>query len=79
MQIRVGLGYDIHPLVTGRKFILGGLEIPCEKGPQGHSDGDAILNALTDAILGDAGLGDIGIHFHDTDERGKGDDSKIFV
>ena len=79
MQIRVGLGYDIHPLVTGRKFILGGLEIPFEKGPQGHSDGDALLHALTDALLGAAGLGDIGTYFPDTDERWKGADSKIFV
>ncbi len=77
--MRVGIGYDIHPLVFGRKFILGGIEIPFEKGPQGHSDGDCLLHALTDALLGAAGLGDIGQHFPDTDPQWKGANSKIFV
>lgn len=77
--MRVGLGYDIHPLVPGRKFILGGIEIPFEKGPQGHSDGDCLLHALTDALLGASGLGDIGQYFPDTDPQWKGANSKIFV
>ncbi len=79
LNIRVGLGYDIHPLVPGRKFVLGGVTIPCEKGPDGHSDGDALLHALTDALLGAAALGDIGSHFPDTDPRWKDADSKLFV
>ncbi|QQR82025.1 MAG: 2-C-methyl-D-erythritol 2,4-cyclodiphosphate synthase [Deltaproteobacteria bacterium] len=77
--MRVGLGYDIHPLVPGRKFLLGGVEIPFEKGPQGHSDGDALLHAVTDALLGAAALGDIGSYFSDTDPQWKNADSKLFV
>ncbi|MHC4840507.1 MAG: 2-C-methyl-D-erythritol 2,4-cyclodiphosphate synthase [Planctomycetota bacterium] len=75
MGIRIGLGYDIHKLVEGRKLILGGIEIPFDRGLLGHSDADVLLHAITDALLGAAGLGDIGEHFPDTDERFKGADS----
>ena len=67
MSFRVGLGYDVHPFHEGRKLMLGGVEIPFEKGLQGHSDADVLLHAITDAILGAATLGDIGQHFPDTD------------
>ncbi len=77
--MRVGLGYDIHKLVSGRRFLLGGIEIPFDKGPLGHSDGDCLLHALTDALLGAAGLEDIGRHFPDTDPRWKNADSSLFV
>ena len=77
--MRVGLGYDIHRLVAGRKFLLGGVEIPFDKGPLGHSDGDCLYHALTDALLGAAALGDIGRHFSDTDPRWKDADSSIFL
>lgn len=70
--MRVGLGYDVHKLVEGRKLILGGVEIPYEKGLLGHSDADVLLHAIMDALLGAAALGDIGRHFPDTDERYKG-------
>ncbi|EFK96896.1 2C-methyl-D-erythritol 2,4-cyclodiphosphate synthase [sediment metagenome] len=65
--MRVGIGYDIHRLVDGRRLILGGKEIPFEKGLLGHSDADVLIHAICDALLGAAGLGDIGIHFPDTD------------
>jgi 2-C-methyl-D-erythritol 2,4-cyclodiphosphate synthase len=65
--MRVGIGWDIHKLVTGRKLILGGVEIPFEKGLLGHSDADVLLHAICDAMLGAAGLGDIGAHFPDSD------------
>ncbi len=65
--MRIGMGYDIHQLVTGRNLILGGLTIPFEKGLLGHSDADVLVHAVCDALLGAAGLGDIGIHFPDTD------------
>lgn len=68
---RTGLGYDSHRFVSGRKLILGGVEIPYEKGLQGHSDADALCHGLIDAILGGTGLGDIGQHFPDTDEKWK--------
>ena len=68
---RVGLGYDIHRLVPGRKLILGGIEIPFEKGLLGHSDADVLLHAACDALLGAAGMGDIGEHFPDTDPQYK--------
>jgi 2-C-methyl-D-erythritol 2,4-cyclodiphosphate synthase len=68
---RVGLGYDIHRLVAGRKLILGGIEIPFEKGLLGHSDADVLLHAACDALLGAAGMGDIGEHFPDTDPQYK--------
>ena len=73
--MRIGHGYDVHRLVEGRKLILGGVEIPWEKGLLGHSDADVLLHALMDAILGAAALGDIGRHFPDSDERYAGADS----
>ncbi len=74
-MIRVGLGYDVHKLVEGRRLILGGVDIPYEKGLLGHSDADVLLHAITDALFGAAGLGDIGSHFPDTDPQYKGADS----
>jgi len=65
--MRVGLGYDVHRLVEGRKLILGGIDIPFEKGLLGHSDADVLIHAICDALLGAAGLDDIGVHFPDTD------------
>lgn len=76
---RSGIGYDLHRLVTGRKLILGGIEVPFEKGAAGHSDGDVLSHALCDALLGAAGLGDIGTHFPDTDPKWKGASSLIFL
>lgn len=75
MTVRVGEGWDIHALVEGRKLILGGIEIAYAKGLLGHSDADALLHAITDALLGAAGLGDIGTHFPDTQAQFKGADS----
>ena len=72
----IGHGWDIHKLVAGRKFLLGGVEIPHPTGPLGHSDGDVLLHAVIDAILGAAGQGDIGSHFPDTDEKIKGISSR---
>ena len=72
---RFGMGYDVHRLVEGRKLILGGVDVPYEKGLLGHSDADVLLHAVSDAILGAAALGDIGTHFPDTDEQFKGADS----
>ena len=69
---RVGMGYDVHKLVEGRKLILGGVDIPYEKGLLGHSDADVLLHAIMDALLGAAALGDIGKHFPDTDDKYKG-------
>ncbi len=66
--MRIGMGHDVHSLVTGRKLILGGVEIPFEKGLLGHSDADVLVHAICDALLGAAGLGDIGEHFPDTDQ-----------
>ena len=74
-MIRVGYGYDVHRLVEGRKLILGGVDIPFEKGLLGHSDADVLLHAVTDALFGAAALGDIGSHFPDTDPQYKGADS----
>ena len=79
MSSRVGLGFDAHPFEAGRKLRLGGLEIPHPRGLKGHSDGDALLHAVADAILGAAGLGSLGEHFPDTDLRWKGAESSIFV
>ncbi|MBC7917232.1 MAG: 2-C-methyl-D-erythritol 2,4-cyclodiphosphate synthase [Rhodoferax sp.] len=79
MNIRIGEGWDIHALVEGRKLILGGVEIPHDKGLLGHSDADALLHAITDALLGAAGLGDIGTHFPDTDPEFKGADSSVLL
>jgi len=73
--MRIGHGYDVHRLVEGRKLILGGVEIPYEKGLLGHSDADVLVHAIMDAILGAAALGDIGRHFPDNDERFKRADS----
>lgn len=70
--MRVGLGYDVHRLVEGRQLILGGIEIPYEKGLLGHSDADVLVHAVMDALLGAAALGDIGRHFPDTDEKYRG-------
>jgi 2-C-methyl-D-erythritol 2,4-cyclodiphosphate synthase len=75
MNIRVGEGWDTHALVVGRPLMLGGVHIPFEKGLLGHSDADVLLHAITDALLGAAGLGDIGQHFPDTDATYKGADS----
>lgn len=72
---RFGMGYDVHRLVAGRKLILGGVEVPFEKGLLGHSDADVLLHAVADALLGAAALGDIGRHFPDTDPRYEGADS----
>src|SRR5438067_3559336 len=77
--LRVGLGNDVHQLVRGRKLILGGVRIPFEKGPLGHSDGDALAHAITDALLGAAALGDIGRHFPDTSPRWRNASSLIFL
>jgi len=77
--MRVGFGYDVHRLVEDRPLILGGVEIPFEKGLLGHSDADVLLHAISDALLGALALGDIGLHFPDTDEQWKGADSAILL
>ena len=79
MNVRCGIGYDLHRLEVGRKLIVGGIELPFEKGPVGHSDGDVLAHALCDALLGAAGLGDIGTHFPDTDPKWKGANSLQFL
>lgn len=79
MNLRIGEGWDIHALVADRPLILGGIEIPFDKGLLGHSDADALLHAITDALLGAAGLGDIGTHFPDTDAQFKGADSSVLL
>ena len=76
---RAGIGYDLHRLAEGRKLILGGIEVAFPKGPAGHSDGDALVHAICDALLGAAGLGDIGTHFPDTDPKWKGVSSLRFL
>ncbi len=76
---RVGHGNDIHRMVSGRKLILGGIEIPFDKGPEGHSDGDALAHAVCDALLGAAALGDIGQHFPDTSPRWRNASSLLFL
>ncbi len=78
-NFRVGIGNDIHRLVDGRKLVLGGVEIPFERGLLGHSDGDSLSHAITDALLGAAGLGDIGTHFSDKDPRWAGIDSRVML
>jgi 2-C-methyl-D-erythritol 2,4-cyclodiphosphate synthase len=75
-QLRIGQGFDVHQLVDGRPLILGGVTIPYSKGLAGHSDADALLHAVIDALLGAAGKGDIGHHFPDTDQSWKGADSR---
>lgn len=77
--MRIGYGYDIHQLVNGRKLMLGGVEIPFKKGLLGHSDADVLIHAMCDAILGAAGLDDVGAHFPDTDPAFKGVDSLILL
>jgi 2-C-methyl-D-erythritol 2,4-cyclodiphosphate synthase len=79
MSLRVGHGYDVHRLVQGRKLILGGVNIECESGLLGHSDADVLAHAIADAILGAAGLGDIGRHFPDTDPQYAGADSLVLL
>jgi 2-C-methyl-D-erythritol 2,4-cyclodiphosphate synthase len=79
MKIRVGLGFDVHPLVENRDFILGGVKIEHSKGALGHSDADTLIHAICDALLGAANLGDIGKHFPDTSTEFKGIDSKILL
>ncbi len=79
MDIRIGLGFDIHRLEEGKKLIIGGVEIPYEKGWVAHSDGDIFFHALTDALLGAIGYGDIGQLFPDNQEKWKGADSSIFL
>ena len=79
MNFRIGEGWDIHALVEGRKLILGGVDIPHTKGLLGHSEADALLHAITDALLGAAALGDIGTHFPDTDAQFKGADSSVLL
>lgn len=74
--MRIGQGFDIHALVPGRKLIIGGVDIPYERGLAGHSDADVLLHAICDALIGAAGLGDIGAHFPETDPRYKGIDSR---
>lgn len=78
-MIHVGIGYDVHQLVEGRKLILGGVDIPHTKGLDGHSDADALMHAITDAVLGAIGEGDIGQFFPNTDPRWKGAPSRIFL
>jgi 2-C-methyl-D-erythritol 2,4-cyclodiphosphate synthase len=79
MPFRIGEGWDVHALVAGRKLILGGVEIPHSMGLLGHSDADALLHAITDALLGAAALGDIGTHFSDTDPQFQGADSMVLL
>ena len=76
---RIGQGYDVHQLTEGRKLIIGGVEIPYEKGLLGHSDADVLIHAIADALLGAAALGDIGKHFPDTDARYEGADSLVLL
>ena len=78
-MVHVGIGYDVHPLVAGRKLILGGVEIPHPTGLDGHSDADALLHAICDAVLGALGEGDIGHFFPNTDKRWKNSPSKVFL
>jgi 2-C-methyl-D-erythritol 2,4-cyclodiphosphate synthase len=75
VNVRVGHGFDAHRLVEGRPFVLGGVRVPFERGPLGHSDADVLAHALSDALLGACALGDLGKHFPDSDERWKGADS----
>ena len=79
MEIRTGQGWDVHRIAAGRPMILGGVTIACEFGLEGHSDADVLAHAITDGILGAAALGDIGMHFPDTDPRWKGCDSLVFL
>jgi 2-C-methyl-D-erythritol 2,4-cyclodiphosphate synthase len=78
-DVRIGHGFDVHALVEGRKCIIGGVDIPFDRGLAGHSDADVLLHAVCDALLGAAGLGDIGRHFPDTDQAYAGIDSRILL
>ena len=78
-MMRIGHGYDVHAFAENRKCIIGGVDIPCEKGLLGHSDADVLLHAISDSLLGAAALGDIGKHFPDTDEKYKGADSLVLL
>lgn len=78
-MLRIGHGYDVHAFAENRKCIIGGVEIPCEKGLLGHSDADVLLHAISDSLLGAAALGDIGKHFPDSDPRYKGADSLVLL
>src|SRR6185369_5592617 len=79
MTFRIGQGWDLHALVPGRKLIIGGVEVPFERGLLGHSDADVLLHAIIDALLGAAALGDIGRHFPDSDERFRDADSMVLL
>ncbi|MCS7043031.1 MAG: 2-C-methyl-D-erythritol 2,4-cyclodiphosphate synthase [Bryobacteraceae bacterium] len=79
MDVRIGLGWDNHRLAPGRALVLGGVRVPCDFGFEAHSDGDILLHAVTDALLGALALGDIGMHFPDSDPRWKDCDSSVFV
>lgn len=79
MNFRIGFGYDLHKLSEGRKCIIGGVEIPFEKGLKGHSDADVLLHAISDALLGSLALGDIGSHFPDSDPAWEGADSRLLL
>ena len=79
MNYRIGNGFDVHAFAAGRKLIIGGIEIPFDKGLAGHSDADVLLHAITDAVLGSLALGDIGKHFPDSDSKYKNADSSLFL
>lgn len=79
MNFRIGEGWDVHALVPGRRLVLGGVDVPHTLGLLGHSDADVLLHAITDAVLGGAGLGDIGRHFPDTDPQFRGADSSVLL
>ncbi len=79
MKLRTGIGFDVHQLAEGRRLVLGGIEIPHEKGCVAHSDGDVLIHAICDALLGAAALGDIGVHFPDTSNKYKDIDSRILL
>jgi 2-C-methyl-D-erythritol 2,4-cyclodiphosphate synthase len=79
MTARAGIGYDLHRLAEGRPLVIGGITVPFDKGPVGHSDGDVLAHAMCDALFGAAGLGDIGSHFPDTDPKWKGANSLLFL
>ena len=79
MQMRIGNGFDVHAFTAGRRLVLGGVDIPFDRGLAGHSDADVLLHAVADAIIGALALGDIGVHFPDTDPRWKGADSRMLL
>ena len=79
MKIRVGFGFDVHPLKAGHDFVIGGIKVPATKGAVGHSDADVLIHAICDALLGAAGMEDIGTHFSNKDPRWKGMESKFFL